>query len=661
MRLLVLITLFCLTLGFAFGAEVRIRGLQTMTETEALDTMGGRLTFIKSRPPSAARADDAAFIMEGLLRSRGFNNAEVTWALSGNKTIVLTVARGAPSILGSIVVKGMPEGESADMVAKQFQSAHDAGSKLHSKTPYLPNKNETGVTNAKHYLLSIGYWDAVVTLSDANRDPETGLINIALKANPGPLYRLALPRVEIDDQAQALPQERLSALAGKTATTAHINTAHRYVEEYFYNQGYQLATIEMSATHTNGILNLLFTVEAGRQYTVGEIKITGTENVNPGELDRRFQKFRGQKYRGGDIDDEIRKLYGTGAFEGIQLTPVPQEDGTLDLTIKVEESKPSGYFAYGGVGSLEGPILGGGYYHRNLMGRLWNFSTSAEISAIGLFGDVRVTEPWFLDRDLRFTARAYTLTRDYDGYDKNEVGIGAELAWDIRANYAANLSFYSSFISASPDGVASSEMGITDYFIHRLALTQTLDHRDNATLPTDGYFARLNNELGISLGGDSVSYFRTDAGFSVYQPILKKSHLAFNTRASILMPASDSTDLPIDLRYFLGGASTVRSFPERELGPSSNGYPRGGEAYWLANLEYIHTLKGLLKGVAFVDAGNLNESFEDFGSGRTNFAAGLGLRLNLPIGPVRLEYGHNLNPGESDPSGAFHFAIGTTF
>ena len=127
------------------------------------------------------------------------------------------------------------------------------------------------------------------------------------------------------------------------------------------------------------------------------------------------------------------------------------------------------------------------------------------------------------------------------------------------------------------------------------------------------------------------------------------------------MPATD-TELPIDLRYFLGGSNTVRSFPERELGPrNASGVNSGGEAYWIANVEYVHQIAGVCKAVAFTDAGTLTPDLSSFSGSSIDVAVGLGVRMDLPIGPVRLEYGHNLTPDLGEPPGAFHFAIGLAF
>ena len=131
----------------------------------------------------------------------------------------------------------------------------------------------------------------------------------------------------------------------------------------------------------------------------------------------------------------------------------------------------------------------------------------------------------------------------------------------------------------------------------------------------------------------------------------------------MLIPTGDGSGFPIDLRYFNGGARSVRSFPERDLGPNAGtaNYPTGGDAYWTTNLELIRQLPGTVKLVGFLDAGTLSQKYSNIFAADVELAAGLGLRLDLPIGPLRLEYGFNLTRRPGDPTGAFHFAIGTAF
>jgi outer membrane translocation and assembly module TamA len=88
---------------------------------------------------------------------------------------------------------------------------------------------------------------------------------------------------------------------------------------------------------------------------------------------------------------------------------------------------------------------------------------------------------------------------------------------------------------------------------------------------------------------------------------------------------------------------------------------RGGEAYWIANAEYLHQMTGPIKAVVFTDIGTLSDDAASFGFSTFDIALGLGIRADLPIGPVRLEYGYNMTRDDGEPHGAFHFAIGVAF
>lgn len=136
--------------------------------------------------------------------------------------------------------------------------------------------------------------------------------------------------------------------------------------------------------------------------------------------------------------------------------------------------------------------------------------------------------------------------------------------------------------------------------------------------------------------------------------------LNLGLRGGWIQTDAEPADFPVDLRFFLGGADSVRSFGYREMGPRGSSHdPIGGQAYWVANAEWVHGIGGPLKGVVFLDAGELSHAASL--RGEVEVAAGLGLRFDLPVGPARLEYGFNLTRDRHEDPGAFHFAIGIAF
>jgi outer membrane protein insertion porin family len=130
----------------------------------------------------------------------------------------------------------------------------------------------------------------------------------------------------------------------------------------------------------------------------------------------------------------------------------------------------------------------------------------------------------------------------------------------------------------------------------------------------------------------------------------------------------NSDDVPIDERFYLGGIYTLRGFDSREVGPrDANGDFVGGDTEAFFNFEYIFPLfeELKIKGVTFFDVGNAwgdygaEEDADPFGSWR--YSAGAGVRWLSPLGPMRFEYGVNLDPRDYESNGKFDFMIGRFF
>ncbi|HEY5812068.1 MAG TPA: BamA/TamA family outer membrane protein, partial [Terrimicrobiaceae bacterium] len=179
-------------------------------------------------------------------------------------------------------------------------------------------------------------------------------------------------------------------------------------------------------------------------------------------------------------------------------------------------------------------------------------------------------------------------------------------------------------------------------------------------LPTKGFIFSTSVDFAPN-GIGAISFVRGNARASYYLQVTTKSSLAFGARAG-LISTLDNEQLPIDERFFNGGATTVRSFSELTLGPKDRvGYPIGGQGFTVFNVEYTFPIWGDLYGAVFADAGNLVQNASNFGIEAMRYGVGGGLRYNLPIGAVRFDYGLNPSPAPGEAQGAFHFAIGASF
>jgi outer membrane protein insertion porin family len=193
----------------------------------------------------------------------------------------------------------------------------------------------------------------------------------------------------------------------------------------------------------------------------------------------------------------------------------------------------------------------------------------------------------------------------------------------------------------------------------------TMDSTDNVFNPTKGLILSGSYELaGTFLGGDK-DYNKIFLLVSQFFPVFDKGVLQFQVRAGVAEPLGGAANIPIYERFYAGGANTVRGYEERSIGPvdKPTGDPLGGEALFVANLEYTLPLMEAIKAAVFVDTGNVWDKASDFFSGDFMTGMGVGLRVKTPIGPLKLDYGFPLDkqPGKSKRRGEFHFSMSHGF
>ena len=649
--------------SLATAAEIRIEGLQSLKEAEVLEILGDRLEYIRSKPPSPARAGDAAFLLENLMRRQGFQNPGVKPVVSGN-VIRLVVDEGARLSIGSVAVPGLPK-EDQIRLSKLFRlPGQERVLNPAQDPPFREEDVAEGLSLLEADFRSRGYWKAKAAVEKRGITPGTREVSFMIRITPGPLHRLGAPRFD-GAPAELLPElrARTGVHVGKVAGTDLLTTLRSEVESVFRSTGFPLETFKMNRILDEGTLTPRFIIQFGKRQRLGVVRVEGAEKTKVDRVTRRFESLRGDWFDAETFDARLKRILATGAFSSVRVETEAKPDGTLDATLQVVEGRARGTTAYGGFGSYEGAILGMKYHDRNFRGNLWNLSTGLEVSSRGLLGELRLSDPWLLDTDTHLGLRLFSVTRGYEGYDKFETGFSAEFSRDdLAENLDASLMLGASWVDVSDNGIPPNELGETTYTHQFIRGHLALDRRDDRVSPTSGYHLGAQLEAGLILGDINSNYVRFDTLAAGYLPVGKKGQINLGARAGMLLPSGGINEFPIDLRLFTGGPDSVRSFRYRELGPrTTSNDPAGGESYWVTNAEYAHSLAGPVKCVGFFDAGDLSALDQGFDFSSPELSVGLGIRLDLPVGPIRFEYGHNLTRDEGEPSGTWHFAIGTAF
>ena len=549
-----------------YVTRVRIAGTTSISENDALGLIGDRLEHVRKQVPSASRASDAAFMARQLFRSHGFNQCDVTWKITGAASIQLIVKEGPRQDLGDVKVEGV-DGETSKRLAKLFSSpSAKRRFGANQRPPFREADAEEGLAFIVSDFHSRGYWTATATIRERHDDPAKSTVNFTIATQPGPLHLISEPTIQGAGSNRDEIAREARAFLGKPADTAGVNQLRAAVETWYRKRGFTKAKVLMTSTLTNGKFIPGFIIEEGKSYRIGHITYNGLQKTKEWRLRQRMGGLEGKTLDDTVMEKRLRGLMGTGAFQTVRLQQVPVDDTTMDAVLEFTEGKARGYTASAGLASFEGPIFGVSYYDRNFRGMLWNFNSGFEITGRSILGDVSLTDPWLWGSDASGTARFFLLTHDNEGYSTWKTGVEGGVDWAVTDHYSMEAKLGWSFVNTVGNGIPGTQLGENVYQNPFIRFEQKLEYRDNPVLPTKGWHAEMPIEIGSAVGTISSGYVKAELSGAWLHPLGEKGEIALGARGGLLMPSGEDFDMPIDLRFFLGGASSVRSYAERELG-----------------------------------------------------------------------------------------------
>jgi outer membrane protein insertion porin family len=214
-------------------------------------------------------------------------------------------------------------------------------------------------------------------------------------------------------------------------------------------------------------------------------------------------------------------------------------------------------------------------------------------------------------------------------------------------------------VSANVPNVILNEVG--QHVLSRFGASLAYDTRNSVQLPNKGQRTELFTEfVGGPLGFDK-EFYKIELKTAWYFPGFFTGHVLEVVGRGGVAQSLDSGDVPFYERYYLGGLYSMRGFKYRSVSPREPGFdePIGGDTYWFGSLEYSIPIIERLRIAAFYDVGSVGARPYNFNINNYDDNYGIGLRLNLPIGPLRLDYGIPIHHDAfNGSSGRFQFGVG---
>src|SRR6266567_141535 len=673
---------------------IEFRGQQAFKEKDLRVALKEEITTIEDFGLSPARADDLAFFVEVFYRKHGYAKVDVHYVIESGDRLRLDINEGPRFLLGTVTFDGNPHEPADKLFEYMVGPTRERYSRLEKRLPFVAADLEEGTHLVHRFYVGEGFLDADVDPPRYKFLEQSSEVDVVVPIHEGRQYFFGT--IGFGGRtvygAEAL-RGQIADLVQRPYTDARVEDIPRRLEAYFKARGYY--DVKVVATGTpdeavNGRVPVQIVVSPGPVYHFDGVTVNGLTRLNPSFVTKRFTRLSGKTYSPDVLDERFRTLMKTGQFNLLQIKRVPVDGHLLRLDISAEEAKSKEFGFWVGFDTYEGALAGVQVGDRDLFGYGRPVTASIEVSQRSYRGEILYQDPFFFDTDFVFTARVFALTFDYDGYSKFELGGRLELSRKITKYDEASLILSVRHVEITDSQIRPSFLlGPKEYQVDTIGLTNTLDLRESPYVNPRGFLIGNTLDLASSALGSDIEYVRGTMRVGYYLPFgpkpltpgvvedqppgtplqrwFRQSSIAFGARAGIIHSlttsgSAEATAIPIDERFFNGGATTVRSFGERDLGPHDNhGHPVGGEFFTVFNAEYTFPILGELQGAIFTDAGNLLPSSEDVGLNDLRYAIGAGLRYKLPIGPIRLDYGVNPDPRPDEDFGAFHFSFGFAF
>jgi outer membrane protein assembly complex protein YaeT len=531
---------------------------------------------------------------------------------------------------------------------------------------FVESQVRTFAEELRAFYRSQGRLDAVVRGPDIEVDLERAVAKVTIEVDEGQVHTIGAVDVAAELR-DALGEEMPAPPIGRPQTPAELQGYRTALRNGLRRLGHPNPTIELRLESTDGsmlVARLVATGEPGPTVTIDEVAVAGNERTMDAVILGKLDVAAGERYDGEQIDDALTRLYRTGLFRKVEIreTPVDGDPSRLDLGIEVEENESRSIEFLGGYGSYEQLRGGLRLENRNLFGTGRGVVLDNRLSQKGNGNELTLSDPDFLATGATLTIGGERFLREEPSFTDKAVGGTIALARPLVPGLTARIGYtYRDRTDARAFTVLPQDQ-LVEFTEGKVFVELRNDRRDNLLFPKAGHtemlsFERISPAFGADVDLDRLA-FRT----AVHIGLLDPFHLVLRSEQSVLWPHEGSALVPLQLRWFNGGESTVRSFRESQLGPQDvDGLPVGGEYRNVFGAELRFPLWRTLEGGLFVDAGNVGSRVKDFSFDEMRYACGAGVRLLLPIGPVRLDGGWNPEQRPGDDEWVVHLSVGYPF
>jgi len=537
-----------------------------------------------------------------------------------------------------------------------------------SKGFYKSDAMQRDIEKIKDLYYNNGYIMAKVRDPDIQLTDDQRAMIITIYISEGEQFRVSSVNIAgnkafTEDELRKLIKLSPNKVFSREALSKDIAA----ITELYSNNGYALVTISPNIIPDEETkeARVIYRIHEGDKFRIGRIEVMGNIRTRDKVIRREMRLDEGDIFNASLLRRSHERINNLQFFETVDLSPRPRlEENVVDVDVKVKE-RPTGFLSVGaGYSTVDRFIVMADITQANLFGRGQYIRLRGELGGRRTFYELSFREPWFMGKPISFGTSIYRLTRDYGAFDRQATGFDVSFGKSFWEYWAASIGYgYEEAIiyNVRPDAPQIIREQEGKSTTSSITLSAARDTRDNFLVPRRG----SRNAASVTFAGlgGTNAFLKGIYSSSWYFPVFDASTFHLRGRAGYATGLFNKK-LPLYERFYVGGIHTVRGLGHGEAGPMDRvtGEPLGGEKQLIFNAEYIFPIfpELRLKGIAFFDAGRSYAAGETIGSD-LRYTTGTGIRWISPMGPIRIEWGYNLDRRPGEASSRVEFTFGTFF
>ena len=559
--------------------------------------------------------------------------------------------------------------------------------------PYDPETLKADMLRLRKYYFDRGFLNTTANIVDVQEDTQTSAVSIEIAIDEGPATVVESVRiagtVPPELPSQQVSPAKLSLQSRDRLNKEDFDKSKSQLVSNMQNAGFARAEVipDTKVDTDTHAANVAFTLRPGDFTSFGRVTITGAKRVPEYVLRREITVQEGEPYSVSKLRDSQKNLRDLGMFRAVtaRVGDLEETIGPVDVDFEVIERKPRTIELGIGASSLESVRYSARWIHRNIFGEAEQLSVLAKVSGIIQGLEAELIEPYFLSRDnairhklfvinnarintspFGLVSGIFSIVDPFPAYDFVTFGGQSLVEHDFTEKFLGivgleltSTNFYNIDLSADPETLEGAE----DNTLFTQFAGLEWDKRDSDLDPTQGVLlkGRFDHSSKALISDVSFAKLTLEGRHAL---ALGRTVLATRLKLGGIEPYGGSEDVPSNVRFFAGGAGSVRGFALNRLGPlDSDGNPIGGNSLIEGSVEVRFPLvKSLgLGGATFVDFGNVFEPAFTYRLDDLRYAAGGGIRYDTPVGPLRVDLAFVIDERKGDRTAPFYFGIGQAF